>query len=376
LPQESQAGKQEVLRRASLRWMQVGIRQYERSQFADAELSFRRARVFQKYLDDAERRQLDEYLANARIVISEGTQALAITQTADESVEQDQPVKAEANVEKVKAGRPPLEEGRRQTTEVIDKISEQPSRREKSPVEATEAAVSKIQVRKESSRVISLAADGSLSSKLMGLSSWLSENRGNILMICLPVLAVLIFISKQAARKRPGGRVYTNQVPQNSSFIGSKLNGGNENRRPVKNSKNARSPSAAAENPKRKSFTQSTDHWKKDPAGLTPAARKSFKTNDKTPQRKDKFEDENPALTKDQKKLCRKCNELKPLGDFHKDKSCKDGLARWCKECRQDGAKNVKPKLRGRVEKSGPPRRNNIHFRRIQNTVRSTKIPS
>jgi len=345
LPQESQAGKQEVLRRASLRWMQVGIRQYERSQFADAELSFRRARVFQKYLDDAERRQLDEYLANARIVISEGTQALAITQTADESVEQDQPVKAEANVEKVKAGRPPLEEGRRQTTEVIDKISEQPSRREKSPVEATEAAVSKIQVRKESSRVISLAADGSLSSKFMELSSWLSENRGNILMICLPVLAVLIFISKlQAARKRPGRRVYTNQVPQNSSFIGSKLNGGNKNSRKVKGSKNAHSASFAAGRPERKSFRQTTEHWKEKHTGHAPNAGKPIETNEKWLQQKDKVEDDNPAVTKDQKKLCRKCNELKALGDFHKDKSCKDGLARWCKECKAEAARKNRKK--------------------------------
>ena len=99
LSQESQAGKEEVLRKASLRWMQVGMDQYRSDLFTEAELSFRRALIFQKYLTDAEREQLNEYLANARIAISEGKQALASTQTADESVEPNQPVKAVVNVE-------------------------------------------------------------------------------------------------------------------------------------------------------------------------------------------------------------------------------------------------------------------------------------
>jgi len=337
LSEESQAGKQEVLRRASLRWMQVGIEQYERTQFSDAELSFRRARVFQKYLDDAERRQLDEYLANARIAISDGTQAPAITQTAGESVEHDQPVKAEVNVAKVKDSQPPSEEGWRQSTEGLDKISDQPSRREEQPVEAAEPAVSKIQVRKETSRGISLLTDGSLSSKFMELSSWLSENRRNILMICLPALAVLIFISKlQAGRKRPGRRVYTHHVPQNSSFIGSNLNGSSKNGRPVKGSKNARSASSSAGKPERKSFTQSTEHWKEKHTGHAPNEGKPIKTNQKWPQQKDKVEPGENPVAKAAKKLCSKCNELKAHSDFYKDKSCKDGLARWCKECKKE----------------------------------------
>jgi len=345
LSQESQADKEEVLRKASLRWMQVGIEQYERTQFSDAELSFRRARVFHKYLTDAERRQLDEYLANARIAISEGIQAVASTQTADESVERDQPVKAEANVEKVKDSQPPSEEVRRQTTEVIDKISDQPSRREEQPIEAVEPSISKIQVTAGSSRGVSLLKDGSLSSKLMQLSSWLTQNRRNILMICLPVLAVLIFISKlQARRKRPGRMVYTNHVPASSSFIGSKLNGSGNNSRAVKGSKNARSASSAAGNPERKSFTQSTEHWKEKHTGHAPAVAKPVRTNEKSPQRKDKSEDDDSVIAKAGQKQCSKCEELKPLSDFHKDKSCKDGLARWCKQCKADAAKENRKK--------------------------------
>ena len=345
LSRESQAGKEEVLRKASLRWMQVGIQQYQGDLFTDAELSFRRALVFQKYLTDAERDQLTEFLANARIAESEGIQAVASTQTADESVELNKPVKAAAIVEKVEPSQPLSEQGRRQTTESIDKISGEPSPRKEQPVEVVKAGVSKIKVTVGPSNGISLFKDGSLMTNLTQLSSWLTENRMKILMISLPVLAVLIFISKrQARRKRPGRRVYTNHVPVSSSFIGSNLNGSNENSRAVKGSKNRRSAPAAAEKPKRKSFTQSTEHWKKEPAGLTPAAGKSFRTNEKWPQRKDKFEDENPAAPKEEQKQCGKCGELKALGDFHKDKSCKDGLARWCKECKAKAAKKNRKK--------------------------------
>ena len=139
--------------------------------------------------------------------------------------------------------------------------------------------------------------------------------------------------------------VYTNRVPASSSFIGSKLNGSNENSRAVKGSKKRRSAPAAAEKPKRKSFTQSTEHWKKEPAGLTSATGKSFKTNEKWPQRKDKFEYENLTVVNDEQKQCGKCGELKALTDFHKDKSCKDGLARWCKECKAKAAREKRKKL-------------------------------
>jgi len=345
--QESQVDKEDVLRRASLRWMQVGIEQYERTEFSGAELSFRRARVFQKNLTDAERQKLEEYLANTRIAISDGKQALAITQTADESVELDQPVKAEVDAEKVKDSLPTPEEGRRQTAKAIGETSDKPRQQNVESVRATELSASKIQFEARSSQdEVIVMKDKSFKSEFMRLSDWLSQNRRNVIMICLPVLAVLIFISKlQAGRKRPGRRVYTHHVPQNSSFIGSKLNVSNKNSRAVKKSKNGRSASSSdAENPKRKSFTQTTAHWKEKHTGHAPAAGKSFRTNEKWPQRKDKFEDDNPALAKEEQKLCLKCNKLKALSEFHKDKSCKAGLARWCKECKADAAKKSRKK--------------------------------
>lgn len=42
------------------------------------------------------------------------------------------------------------------------------------------------------------------------------------------------------------------------------------------------------------------------------------------------------------RKLCCKCREQKAESDFHKDKSCKDGLARWCKECKAKAARKYR----------------------------------
>ena len=46
------------------------------------------------------------------------------------------------------------------------------------------------------------------------------------------------------------------------------------------------------------------------------------------------------------KKLCLKCKKQKARNDFHKDKSCKDGLARWCKECKAKAARKYRKKKR------------------------------
>ncbi|MHC4440574.1 MAG: hypothetical protein ACYS3S_24770, partial [Planctomycetota bacterium] len=100
---ESQPDKPNVLRQASLEWMQVGIKQYQSEQFADAEKSFRRALVFRKYLTEAERLKINTFLAKARIDLSEGKQPAASAKTDDKPAEQDQPAEAE---EKVKSSEP------------------------------------------------------------------------------------------------------------------------------------------------------------------------------------------------------------------------------------------------------------------------------
>jgi hypothetical protein len=121
LSQESKTDEQNILRQASKQWMQVGIKQYRLDLFTDAERSFRRARIFQKYLTAAEHRQLNEYLENVRIAISEGKQAIPSKQAADKSVDPNQPVKlkvkAEKLVEKAKESESSTEEGWLQSKE-------------------------------------------------------------------------------------------------------------------------------------------------------------------------------------------------------------------------------------------------------------------
>lgn len=38
-------------------------------------------------------------------------------------------------------------------------------------------------------------------------------------------------------------------------------------------------------------------------------------------------------------KICTKCNNEKPLSDFHNDKYTKDGKTAWCKKCRNEHLK-------------------------------------
>jgi len=117
LSQENQPGEQNVFRQASLQWMKVGVQQYRRDLFTEAERSFRRAHIFHKFLTDPEREQLNELLENARIAISGGKQAVKVTKSADESFEPNQPVKAKMIVEKVKESEPSIEKELKQIKE-------------------------------------------------------------------------------------------------------------------------------------------------------------------------------------------------------------------------------------------------------------------
>jgi hypothetical protein len=318
--QESQPGKQNVLRQASLEWMQVGIQQYQSKQFAYAEKSFRRALVFKKYLTEAECLKINKYLTKARIDLSEGKQPIESTQPAKENIKSSEPLDVKEQQQTVK------------TPKTINSRIEQKVQ----SVKPTESDVPEIQLAAESPSDVIVVKDKSFRSELMRLSDWLSENRRNVLLIGLPVLAVLVIIMKlQKIRRRPGRRVYANYAPANSSFIGAKLAGCNENNRAIKGLKKEHSASAATAKPKRKSFEQSTEHWKKN-AVKSPAERKPFETKEKWPQRKDKHGLGDSAVAKVEKKLCSRCKQFKPHSDFYKNKSTKDGLARWCKQCKKE----------------------------------------
>lgn len=331
--EESRPCQQSVLRQASLKWMQVGIQHYQSDRFSDAEQSFRRALVFRKYLTDAERDRLNELLANTRIAAAEGIQLAEVTQTVDESVERDQPPKDPPKQENAKAEKPSTGEDRRQIKKMLDRINNQPQPKSPSVIMA-ERSAPKIQLAAETSGDIVVENDESFREKYMQLSDWLAANRRNILITGLPVLAVLIGIAKlQGRKRRPGARVYENTALASASIIGARLNSSGQSRR------KKRRPVPEARDPKRKSFTQSTEHWKKNAVESPPAAR-PFETNESQPQRKDKFETAETAVAEAEKKQCSKCKKLKPLDEFYKNKSTKDGLSRWCKQCKREYRKN------------------------------------
>ena len=326
LSEQSQPEKQNVLRQASLEWMQVGVKQYQSKQFADAEKSFRRALVFKKYLTEAERLKINNFLTKARIDLSEDKQP----------VENAQPAKAE---EKIKDSEP-LVAKEQQQTEKEPKIINSQIEQKVQPVKPAEPepVVPEIQVAEESPVEVIVIKDKSFRSKLIGLSDWLLQNRRNVLLIGLPLLAVLVIISRlQKIKIRPGRRVYANYAPASSSFIGAKLADVNEKHRTIKGLKRGHSSSAVAK-PKRKSFEQSTEHWKKN-AVKSLAERNRVETKEKWPQQKDKSAASKSTVAKAGQKQCRKCKQFKPHSDFYKNRSSKDGLASWCKQCMKEYSK-------------------------------------
>jgi hypothetical protein len=343
--QEIQAGRQEVLRQASLQWMQVGEQQYQSKEFAQAEQSFRRALVFQKYLTDAERNKLNKLLANTRKAATEGLQAGRISQTAEDSNEPNQPAKDATVKEDIKADQPPAETQPKPVKKILDKINAQPDRQNVQPVAMAEPSVSNVQLAAESQSDISdivVTEDEDFNAKLMQLSNWLEANRLNILIIGLPILFVLIIISRfQAGKRKPGRRVYENPaIAGSSSFIGARLAGGRKPKRRGKFSK-IRGPAPVSPSPNQGGFTQSMEHWRKN-AIKSHASGKSFETGKVRPQRKDKFETAGTDVAEGGRKQCSKCKKLKPFSEFYKNKSTNDGLARWCKECKSEYRKNHK----------------------------------
>lgn len=323
LSREDQADKPNVLRQASLQWMQVGIRQYESRQFADAEKSFRRALVFKKYLTEAECRKINDYLTKESIDLPEDKQPVATAQ----------PAKIE---EKVKSSEPLVVKEQPQAEKEPKIINSRIEQKDQS-VKPAEPEVPEMQLAAEITSDVVVIKDKSFSSEFMRLSDWLSANRRNILLIGLPVLAVLVIIMKlQKVRIRPGRRVYANYAPMSSSSIGARLANDNQKGRTIKVLKKSHAPSAVEANPKRKSFSQVTDHWKEKHFGHTFDTAEKSPTKEKWPPQKERSEAGDTAVAKVEKKQCGKCKQLKPLSEFYKNKSTKDGLARWCKQCKKE----------------------------------------
>lgn len=67
----------------------------------------------------------------------------------------------------------------------------------------------------------------------------------------------------------------------------------------------------------------------------------------KTARSGSKYEDFHRVVDEVKQKLCRKCNEWKPESEFHKNASCKDGLAGSCKVCKANAARLYRERWKG-----------------------------
>lgn len=73
-------------------------------------------------------------------------------------------------------------------------------------------------------------------------------------------------------------------------------------------------------------------------------------------------------------KKCTKCEEIKNLDQFHKDKSCKDGLRSWCKNCVSEYKKENKEKSKEYSKKYRQRKKEEINARRRERYKKNKEI--
>ena len=114
--------KEKVLREVAQNWILVGITQYKKGLYEQAEESFLTARGFQEYLTAEERKQLEEHLDSTHRAAVEKQAVLEQIKTANDLLNQGQPIKARAYYEKVRNSPYLTEQQRRQIDREIQKV--------------------------------------------------------------------------------------------------------------------------------------------------------------------------------------------------------------------------------------------------------------
>lgn len=119
---QSEQQKSKVLREVAKDWIQVGITQYKRGLYEQAKESFLIAGGLQEYLTPEEHKQLEEHLQNTRRAAVERQAVLEQIKTANDLLNQGQPIKARAYYEKVRNSPHLTEQQRRQIAREIQKV--------------------------------------------------------------------------------------------------------------------------------------------------------------------------------------------------------------------------------------------------------------
>lgn len=102
VPQQQEQEKAKTLREVAQNWVRVGVSQYKRGLYPEAEKSFLTACDYQEYLTAEEHKQLEEHLTKAHQACVERQAVLEHIKEAEDLLSQGQPIKARAHYEKVR----------------------------------------------------------------------------------------------------------------------------------------------------------------------------------------------------------------------------------------------------------------------------------
>jgi tetratricopeptide (TPR) repeat protein len=123
-PNHEQPGlyKTNVLREEAQNWIKVGLTQFKRGLYEQAEKSFITAQELGEHLSAQEHKELQDYLVKVRKATIEKQEALEHLKKAQELVKQGQPIEARAHYEKVRNSQYLTEQQRKEVAGELKKI--------------------------------------------------------------------------------------------------------------------------------------------------------------------------------------------------------------------------------------------------------------
>jgi hypothetical protein len=127
--QPEETKKQKVLRQVAQDWIRVGMKQYERSLYKQAEQSFVQAVEYQQYLTTVERKQLNNFLEKTYKAELEREHVLEQIKAANELTGQGRLGTAKSKLEKLKDSEFLTEIERQGITETLNKLKKQLNQR-------------------------------------------------------------------------------------------------------------------------------------------------------------------------------------------------------------------------------------------------------
>jgi hypothetical protein len=119
--QKKESGKEQIVSEVAKQWLAVGSEQYKKGLYTSAEKSLLRARDYQEYLTDAQRKELNELLDKTHAFIKDRELVLKQLEKADELIARNKLAEAKEGLEKFRFSEFITEEQRQK---VLDKLAE------------------------------------------------------------------------------------------------------------------------------------------------------------------------------------------------------------------------------------------------------------